>query len=56
MDLKEAFQTEIEFWEDMLLGQAGELEPEVLQRIKMAKCLAEQKLSLYSTDCDHKLN
>jgi hypothetical protein len=56
MDLAEAFRTEIRFWEDMLLNQTGETAPEVLQRMQMAKSLAESKLSLYSVECREKIN
>ncbi|MDH3788176.1 MAG: hypothetical protein OES53_06385 [Xanthomonadales bacterium] len=50
MDLVEAFQTEIEFWNDMLCNQTEETSPEILQRMQMAKRLAEQKLHLYSAE------
>lgn len=49
MDMVEAFLTEIEFWNDMLRNQTEETPPEILQRMQMAKLLAEQKLHLYST-------
>lgn len=50
MDMVEAFLTEIEFWNDMLCNQTEETPPEILQRMQMAKCLAEQKLRLFSTE------
>jgi len=50
MDLVEAFQTEIKFWNDMLCNQTEETSPEILQRMQMAKRLAEQKLHLYSAE------
>ena len=50
MDLVEAFQTEIAFWNDMLCNQTEETPPEILQRMQMAKRLAEQKLHLYSAE------
>jgi len=56
MELTEAFQTEIEFWNDMLCSQPEETAPEILQRMQMAKRLAEQKLFLYSTECIDALN
>ena len=56
MDPVNAFQTEIEFWEDMLNTQTDVTTPEVVQRMQMAKRLAEQKLSLYSADCHARLN
>jgi hypothetical protein len=56
MDLIEAFHTEIEFWNDMLCNQTEETPPEILQRMQMAKQLAEQKLSLYSTECFNAVN
>jgi hypothetical protein len=56
MDLIEAFHTEIEFWNDMLCNQTEETPPEILQRMQMAKQLAEQKLSLYSTECFDAVN
>jgi hypothetical protein len=56
MDLIDAFQTEIQFWEDMLDNQTGDAAPEVLQRMQMAKRLAEQKLSLYSAECYERVN
>jgi hypothetical protein len=40
----------------MLLNQTGETAPEVLQRMQMAKSLAESKLSLYSVECREKIN
>ncbi len=49
MDMVEAFLMEIEFWNDMLCNQTEETPPEILQRMQMAKLLAEQKLHLYST-------
>jgi hypothetical protein len=56
MDLAEAFRTEIRFWEDMLRNQTDQTAPEVLQRMQMAKSLAESKLSLYSAECREKIN
>lgn len=56
MELIEAFQTEIEFWNDMLCSQTEETPPEILQRMQMAKRLAEQKLYLYSTECIDAIN
>ncbi len=50
MDMVEAFLTEIEFWNDMLCNQTEETPPEILQRMQMAKRLAEQKLHLFSTE------
>jgi hypothetical protein len=56
MDPVYAFQTEIQFWEDMLTTQTDQATPEVLQRMEMAKRLAEQKLSLYSAECYERVN
>ena len=56
MDLQDAFYTEIQFWDDMLSSQTEKTSPEVLERIRMAKLLAEQKLSLYSADCYERVN
>jgi hypothetical protein len=56
MDIVEAFQTEIEFWNDMLCNQTEETPPEILQRMQMAKQLAEQKLHLYSTEVMSSIN
>ena len=56
MNLAEAFRTEILFWEDMLRNQTDNTTPEVLQRMQMAKRLAESKLSLYSVECREKVN
>jgi hypothetical protein len=56
MDLKDAFLTEIEFWNDMLCNQPEETTPEILQRMQMAKQLAEQKLHLYSAEGLNSLN
>ena len=53
MNLQEAFQTEIEFWDTMLQCQTEETPEDILERIKMAKLLAEQKLSLYTADRDY---
>jgi len=58
MDLQDAFHTEIQFWDDMLNSQL-EIEaasPETLERIRMAKLLAEKKLSLYSAECCERVN
>ena len=51
MDLTEAFQTEIRFWEEMLSSQTEHTDPDILLRMKMAKRLAEKKLQLYRTEC-----
>jgi len=56
MNLQDAFQTEIQFWDDMLTSQAEKASPEILERMKMAKSLAEQKLSLYSAECYERVN
>ena len=56
MDLTDAFLTEIEFWSDMLCNQSEETSPEILQRMQMAKQLAEQKLHLYSAEGYSSLN
>ena len=56
MNLAEALHTEIQFWEGMLNSQADETDPEIVHRIKMAKLLAEQKLSLYSIECTNEIN
>jgi hypothetical protein len=56
MDLTDAFHAEIQFWEDMLNTQTDDAAPEVLQRMAMAKRLAEQKLSLYSSECYERVN
>jgi len=56
MELQEAFYTEIQFWDEMLNSQTEHASPEVIERMKMAKLLAEQKLSLYSADCYERAN
>jgi len=56
MDLQDAFHTEIQFWDDMLTSQTDKASPEILERMKMAKSLAEQKLSLYSAECYDRVN
>lgn len=56
MDLVDAFNAEINFWQEMLNAQTDKTDPEVLQRMQMAKLLAEQKLSLYSSDCLQHVN
>lgn len=50
MELVEAFQAEINFWQEMLDVQTEQTDPEILQRMQMAKLLAEQKLSLYTSE------
>lgn len=54
MSLQEAFQTEIEFWDTMLQCQTEETPGDILERIKMAKLLAQQKLLLYMADRDYR--
>ena len=58
MDLQDAFHTEIQFWDDMLNSQKAmeQVSPEILERIVMAKMLAEKKLSLYSAECREIIN
>ena len=56
MDLQDAFHTEIQFWDDMLSAQTEQASPEIIERMKMAKLLAEQKLSLYSAECFDRVN
>jgi hypothetical protein len=56
MDLQDAFYTEIQFWDEMLNTQTEQCSPEILERMKMAKLLAEQKLSLYSAECLARVN
>ena len=56
MDLQDAFHTEIQFWDDMLSAQTEQASPEIIERMKMAKLLAEQKLSLYSADSYKSVN
>ena len=56
MDLQDAFYTEIQFWDEMLNTQTEQCSPEILERMKMAKLLAEQKLSLFSTECLDRVN
>ena len=56
MELQDAFNTEIQFWDEMLNTQTGQASPEILERMKMAKLLAEQKLSLYSAECYERVN
>lgn len=50
MDMIEAFLAEIEFWNEMLCNQTEGTSPEMLQRMQMAKRLAEQKLHLYAKE------
>jgi hypothetical protein len=56
MDLQDAFQAEIQFWDEMLNCQTQQAAPEILERMKMAKMLAERKLSLYSAECFERVN
>ena len=56
MDLQDAFHTEIQFWDEMLTSQTEQATPELLERMKMAKLLAERKLSLYSIECHDNVN
>lgn len=56
MDLQDAFHTEIQFWDDMLSAQTEQASPEIIERMKMAKLLAEQKLSLYSAESYESVN
>ena len=56
MDLQDAFYTEIQFWDEMLNSQTEQAPPERLERMKRAKVLAEQKLSLYSAECYQRVN
>jgi len=56
MNLQEAFNTEIQFWDEMLRSQTKETSGEVMERIRMAKLLAEQKLSLYTAECRKAFN
>jgi len=56
MDLQDAFNTEIQFWDEMLNTQTAQCSPETFERMKMAKMLAEQKLLLYSAECYERVN
>lgn len=56
MELVEAFQTEITFWEDMLSSQTDQTDPDVLQRMQMAKRLAERKLELFTAEYGAPIN
>ena len=56
MNLHDAFHTEIQFWNEMLKDQGRQTSPEVIERIQMAKTLAEQKLSLYTAECLERVN
>ena len=56
MELQDAFHAEIQFWDEMLNSQTQQATPEILERMKMAKLLAEQKLSLYSAECYERVN
>jgi hypothetical protein len=56
MNLQDAFHTEIDFWDEMLNSQTEETPADILERIKMAKLLAQQKLSLYSAECYQQVN
>jgi hypothetical protein len=54
MNLEVALKTEIEFWEGMIDLKSGDPDPEILERMNMAKQLAERKLSLYSSECENR--
>ena len=56
MNLQDAFHTEIDFWDEMLNSQPEETPAEILERIKMAKLLAQQKLSLFTAECYEGVN
>jgi len=46
MKFEEAFETEIAFWQTLIDSQSEDTPREVTDRMKLAKALAEQKLSL----------
>ena len=50
MNIADSLHTEINFWEEMLGQQTEDTAPEILDRMQMAKLLAEKKLSLYSIE------
>lgn len=56
MDLEIALKMEIEFWDGMINHESGAPDPEVLERMRMARQLAEHKLSLFSADCEQRAN
>jgi hypothetical protein len=56
MDLLDAFHAEIHFWQEMLNAQTEQTDPDVLERMQMAKLLAEQKLTLYTSQCLQRVN
>ena len=50
MNIADSLHAEIQFWEEMLCQQNKDTAPEILDRMQMAKLLAEKKLSLYSIE------
>ncbi len=56
MELEEAFRAEIRFWDDMLRIQSDQTEPDILQRMQMAKRLAERKLELFTAEYSGEIN
>lgn len=56
MEWAEAFRSEIQFWDEMLSLQTAQTDPDVLQRMQMAKRLAERKLELFFAEHGESVN
>jgi len=52
----EALRAEIQFWEEMLDDFGPDSSTEAIEKIRQAKSLAEQKLSLLSRKCPQTVN
>ena len=56
MQLEYQLRTEIEFWQDVIETQADDTSHETVERMTMAKSLAERKLELLLNDSTPVLN
>ena len=56
MNLAEALNSEIQFWQDMINQQTEQTAPEIRERLEMAKLLAESKLAVLFGDCHESIN
>ena len=56
MDMVQALESEIEFWEEVLHCQDDDAPPETIERIELARLLAERKLGMLVERRGHSLN
>ena len=56
MQLEYQLRTEIEFWKDVIETRSADSCNETIERMTMAKCLAERKLELLLDDRTPVLN